>query len=283
MILLLYNEHLNTKILYDLLNQCSKYYVIYIVLLLGSTFAIGQKNIVGFNVNSISYATIICTIYNLGYNLLILKNNNIIFVIIGFISVIFMGSRGSMFAGIIIAAIIYLKSENKYKITILLLLLLALPFMGILLHEEVLSRFKISNLIEDKGSGRFTLWEIIITYIISNNKILFGIGYGGDNVREIVKEDFFGVSLDADCFYVDLLAQMGIIGLVLLFYFLARIIKFDKKNTLNNSLIFLSLLVGIGESMLDWNLFWFIIALAFVNKNAIKLNNKAILYNYNIS
>ena len=278
MLLLFYNETINISVLLDLLYICARYFLIFIVLLLLITFSVGQKNVMGFNVNLISYATIVCTIYCLGYNLLVLKKINFIYVFIGFISVIFLGSRGSLFSGVIISAVIFLKSDNKNKFIIPMLLIAILPVIGILLSETVINRFDINNFIESGASGRFVLWEIVVSYIVRNNNVLFGIGYGGNNIRKIVAEGYNGVSLDADCLYVDLFGQMGIFGIILLILFLKRVIKSDKRCLLNNSLIFLSLLVGIGESMLDWNLFWFIIAFAFLNMHAISSNSKTIVH-----
>lgn len=277
MILLFYNEIINMSVLLELLYQCSKLFLIFITLLLLITFSIGEKNVIGYNVNPISYATVVCTIYCLGYNLIVLKKINLIYVFIGFIAIVFLGSRGSLFSGVIISAIIFMKSSNKNKFVIPILIITILPILGVVLSETVINRFNINDFIEGSASGRFILWEIVISSIIRNNNVLFGVGYGGDNIREIVREDYFGTDLDADCLYVDLFGQMGIFGIILFLLFLTSVIKFDKRYLLNNSLIFLSLLVGIGETMLDWNLFWYIIAFGFLNINSVK-NNYTIMH-----
>lgn len=127
--------------------------------------------------------------------------------------------------------------------------------MGFIVQTN--SRMAFDTIIEDRGSGRFDTWEKLFQYTIPDN-LLLGIGFGRENYTRL------GYLVDGDNLYVDILTQLGLVGLIIFFYLLFTIFFNLRKiktpySKVAQSLILFILLGGIGETMFDSFLCWYVI------------------------
>lgn len=107
----------------------------------------------------------------------------VVYILVLFYVVFKMGSRGGLL-GILAAVFVYgifsiSGFVNKMKV-ISLMLVAALIIVGVvfpLVPQSVQDRFSVSQVVEDKGSGRFDLWAITFNAITKDwRSILFGNG-----------------------------------------------------------------------------------------------------------
>lgn len=187
------------------------------------------------------------------------KNLLFLFCLPQLSSMLLTGSRTIFLSAIIISLIVFILStsisKTKKIALILVILFLGSSIMGFIVQTN--SRMAFDTIIEDRGSGRFDTWEKLFQYTIPDN-LLLGIGFGRENYTRL------GYLVDGDNLYVDILTQLGLVGLIIFFYLLFTIFFNLRKiktpySKVAQSLILFILLGGIGETMFDSFLCWYVI------------------------
>lgn len=131
------------------------------------------------------------------------------------------------------------------------------PYMGSGEEKEL----TVTSMIEDSGSGRFFNWAEAFNTIIPEHPV-FGIGMGRENYEAL------GFDFDSDNLYVDLLAELGIPGLILFIIFIsilfATVASGEMKDRTMIYILAMMLVIGLGETVFDSYLFWVVVAMAMV-------------------
>jgi len=186
------------------------------------------------------------------------------------------GSRTSFFAIIIVAYIcsIYFSGNKKtfIKKSIGYIVIVIICFLVIQISEYD----RVTQITSDDISNdiRFVTAANLYNYAISKN-LWTGIGLGNENSYKIL-----GYVLDSDNMYIDILTQLGVLGLVIIMfvviYTLNQIVKLDEKykNYKNIyfpfALILTNMSMSMTESIFDESFFYTSIALAYIYINSIK-------------
>lgn len=194
----------------------------------------------------------------------------ICFVSISFFLLFLSGSRSATF-GLILVALIGLfynsyEKGNRLKMTIVYSLLIIGAWISInyvLESNPILAnRFTISSIVETGGTGRFPMWECIMNNIIKE-KPIFGVGFGSENIAYILHQNGMYHS-GTHNILLDILAQIGIIGLLFLLVGFVRIVKnlMQKvKQNCKEALIPLMMIIaaignGLGENIFTERFLW---------------------------
>lgn len=195
------------------------------------------------------------------------------------VTLMYLGSRTAFFS-MVVVAVVYLILILKTSVVNKILLLSAMVGVFLVIYSqfgrfERSDRLRLSTVYEDEGSGRFVTWTILFNNVIPKH-LMKGIGVGRQNYVE-AGVYMRGTYKDADNLYIDVLTQMGIIGLALfiLFYVLVlrNLIKYRKVKRDWDFLlaVFLAYLVeGLGETVFDTPMFWFLGLMVMIAINDLK-------------
>jgi len=196
-------------------------------------------------------------------------------ILVGMVTLIFTGSRSSILGMVVgINLVLYLcNKDNKLKKwfaiisfdSLLVLLILGTQFYNPYLFQ----RFTIKDLFESHFARRGDIQKYIFNEVIPKH-IWLGTGIGGGSVVQALA--FSGVpqiyQKPAHNILIDILAQLGIIGLVIFSIFYA-ISLWKGWGNLSKSpflipfyaIFITSLIIGIGETVYLNKMFWISIAM----------------------
>lgn len=234
----------------------------------------------GVGKNVIAQAIVIMLIYSFSYALNQKRYDYLILSFLFFISLFYLGSRTSTYSSVafvILYFLFFLQSKRSTKLLLAGVILtcgVLILFVGS--SFENFLRLSFSSFAEDQGSGRFINWGLYFLNIIPNY-LWTGIGPSISNYEAL------GYRFDADNLYIDLLCELGIPGLVLFFcvYFLL-IYKATKISNRYYRGVFIILMLtflslGMGETVFDASLFWFISGMMMLEYNNHKKNKVLVL------
>ncbi|MHA1337416.1 MAG: O-antigen ligase family protein [Promethearchaeota archaeon] len=189
------------------------------------------------------------------------KLNNILFFLIAATILITLSRSGIVFAFILITIMILRGKTNIPKLLHLIFVILSIiflvsVFLNIFFSESLLSvtysRFSVIDL-----GGRSLRWSAGLEAFSSN--ILFGVGQGnlGYYLPSTLKQN---ENITTHSFYLNILAQIGLIGsfvLSLFFIFIFYRLKKDYKRNQNpiNTVFFAVVLSLLGSQLLYSNLY----------------------------
>lgn len=196
------------------------------------------------------------------------------------------GSRSALFGVIIGCFIILICAEfisgNSKKKILPLIFLGIIMFIGINylidLDLPVFERFKLENIIEGKGTHRIERRDFLMTNVFPEHPLL-GVGLGGDNEYAISPGPCHNI-------FYDPLIQIGIIGIVLYWFYIfsilwiiPKLVRHKLEIVLPMSLLIACLVNGMGEVIFFEKFFWNAIALCGLYSNSfskmhISLKNK---------
>ena len=152
-------------------------------------------------------------------------------------------------------------SKNKIRLIIIITMVLFFCF-PLFLESNYMLNFMDRFTTRDFSSGRFTLIEIYMTYILSNFDVLmFGRGIGGEIVGTHVPHNTF----------VEILYFLGIIGTIIYITTLCKIFSYNKlikhKTPMNYSLFIVFCFMIGSLCMLTMNDFMFLLMLLWFSLN----------------
>ena len=201
-------------------------------------------------------------------------------IICGFLTIFFTGSRMGIMATIITMILcMYWGSSNKesrfIKIAFVGIILLVLGNIALNLLNIDIGRYATgftSEIIE--GDARLASSQVLWTHAISQHPIK-GVGLGGDNSLY-----FLEYVPDADNLIIDILTQLGIIGLCTIVILLIKSLKAIKANIKNRRIQFKHLVLPLGilisqicfsltETVFDELTLWYALAITYIYINSI--------------
>lgn len=170
------------------------------------------------------------------------------------------------------AGIILLCFKGRYKFRRALVFILVLyigAYVSSLIIQSIPSlayRFSLDTIIKTGGTGRLPIWEIVWKHAFLKNPI-FGVGFGGENIVDILYaygENHSGTHN----MFLDILGQTGLFGFIYLFVGLFWKIKQSIKLDITNGYSITPILLiaccignGIGENIWTERFTWVAISL----------------------
>lgn len=260
-------------------------------------FIVGSQRITvleSVNPNELAMVCAQIGIFLFAYSLVVKKNKRfmLFFSLVNLTLVILTGSRTSLLAltlGMFVSYIIYLKVSKVDVIKILKVTVFSLAsflFFNTLISRipYLSSRMNLESIIDSGGSGRAVTIEKLLNEVIPNN-FWFGIGLGTEN-EVLHLAPFVYNPLPSHNFFISMLTQVGIIGLLMYSFFFIKIIilglknlSIDKNLLMPLAMIFTGLFNGIGEIVFIehwfWNSFALVIFIINNNKKIVVLGKKS--------
>ena len=189
-------------------------------------------------------------------------------VLAGALMLFMTGSRSSLF-GLIVGVVFILLSMGTYrgwqKGIFLGALFGGLYLLWALLGEVAPSatgRFTIEAIMRGQGSGRLVIWSNLARYVIPQH-LWFGVGLGGGNVIASLARVDTLYHMPAHNIIIDLMTQLGIVGLLAYGSFFVLTYRHGKRASLKHPLALafaamfvVSIGIGIGETMYFNKLLW---------------------------
>jgi len=182
------------------------------------------------------------------------------------------GSRGGLIA-VLASVLIYILFASKAsfgsKVKIIIaILLLAVVFVFVvipLMPTDVTERFSVESVAEDKGSGRFDIWAILLGAIFENSSSMF-FGHGLESTSVFLANANINNTV-AHNHWIQLWCDQGLIGMIIFFsIFLAGIIRVYKQNAAVAISIFGMLFLSMSLTMYAYyKPFWNIIMMAAID------------------
>lgn len=182
------------------------------------------------------------------------------------------GSRGGLIA-VLSSVLIYILFASKVsfgsKVKIIIgILLLAVVFVFVvipLLPADVTERFSVESVAEDKGSGRFDIWAILLGVIFENVNSMF-FGHGLESTSLFLANANINNTV-AHNHWIQLWCDQGLIGMIIFFsIFVAGIVRVYKQNAAVAISIFGMLFLSMSLTMYAYyKPFWNIIMMAAID------------------
>ena len=231
----------------------------------------------GMGTNCIGQVIVILFLFSFCYFVSIREWTGVAISLLYFATLLFLGSRTALYSSIILAGCFLVLNRGiglKRKAIVLAICAVALPLLFYISSGfENAGRLGIGTVVENQGSGRFINWAMYAVDIIPKH-IVSGIGTGLDNFMEL------GYSYDSDNLYMDLLCETGLPGFVFFFTIfvslavtLAKLPRTPHRKLLTY-LLFSFLLTGMGESVFDNTLTWFVFGYVILSANNLKFAAK---------
>jgi len=145
------------------------------------------------------------------------------------------GSRGGLLAILIPSVFYAIMATRGIKSKVIIVFSMAvgtLIFATVLfpmLPTTVTERFSVAQVQEDKGSGRFDVWQVLLTEVSQDKRAkVFGFGIG--STQDILSDAGF-IALYAHNQWIQVLTDQGSIGVLLFFLLIfSSILRNYKKN-----------------------------------------------------
>lgn len=178
-------------------------------------------------------------------------------LILYFYLVLISGSRGGLLA-IVLAAIMYLLTcgdkKTKYlgrKIVLVAFVAVLITVMIEYLPDSLRLRFSFENVMEDGGSGRTNLWEQAVDLFLNGNIFRQLWGFGTATIAWCFARYGYSEINVAHNMFIETLAELGIVGLILyslaIFSFIKTAFKFKDKFSFG--VIFCMLIMSLSTSI----------------------------------
>lgn len=186
------------------------------------------------------------------------------------------GSRGGLFGGIVVAAIVFIKTTNIKSISAFIsrfslvgVLFLLIPLIASLVNPDVMVRFSGEAISESDGSGRYEIWEDAIKAFESYDFFSFLFGKGINASRTVAfLYHFQRVNVMHNVFLENLIG-LGIIGVSLYLMQLWTIYKKSKIDVFCMSIFIGTIILSLSTSILFlkpvWNIQLMIACVCYSN------------------
>ena len=188
----------------------------------------GSSAVDNFNGIAITMNTVIPFAYYMFLHYKTLFKKVVMGIILGILSVtlILTGSRGGLLGFLTILGFIWWRSQKKVLLTITLLALMIFGWFSMESNRQTryLSIFSSEEERDESAQGRINAWVdgmyLFMAYPVT------GVGAGAFADAR-VKE--FGVYLQPHSLYVQILAELGLVGAFFYFLFLGRILSINNR------------------------------------------------------
>jgi O-antigen ligase len=209
-----------------------------------------------------------------------------IFTIIGCMlityAILLTGSRGGLLCFLIAAVcyLLYLLRSVHIIHRIILMLVTVMLVINIdqfllLLPEDIANRFTIANIASNGGANRFNVWVNAFDYFKSANMFewFFGIGYGTFPTMHSI---YYGSYMAAHNDYVQILVELGAVGLICLLCMLGKEVKESIKTKDMVAFMIISLvLVGcFSMETIFKKVTWAAILISYIYRTIVTEKNK---------
>ncbi len=194
------------------------------------------------------------------------------------------GSRSGVMASLIGTILVYIVAKKTYenKSKMLINILRIIFIVGIIyfiyiylnnLFPNLMHRFTYEDIIATRGTGRFDIWVSILTEVLPGHYI-YGIGFDPLNVIYF-NETTFGRGRGAHNVIVEILAKLGIIGLISYLIFFLKIFR-RIVNSLNKNddmivpfaMLIILIINGLGEDIMTDRFLWYGVGLVYIILNS---------------
>jgi len=195
----------------------------------------------------------------------------LIMVFISVYMIILTGSRTSFIACSLVCILVSIKKNTKknsiLKNVFFLLIIISsiLIIFNFLSSSKVISRFSISSVIETRGSFRLDSWKPLLFQIFPKH-FLLGIGVGASQ-SSLIEYGYFGYQ-PAHNIIISSFVELGILGFIP--FITIVLISIENINTFSKQIswgfsykymLYLVLLLGIGENIYTERILWVIMAI----------------------
>ena len=177
------------------------------------------------------------------------------------ISLLMLASRGALVAFFISALVYFIMRRKQIKPLVVVGIVVALALIYayyVKTNPGLLSRLSLESTKKDGGNGRIEIWSSTLSLLLSNPvRLLFGYGYGAETAVSILA---MGTAIGTHNIYIEHLAAMGVIGLILLLWILFFILKKAIRNkdylaiSLMISMMTVSMFLGFFRDKGAWNI-----------------------------
>ena len=199
-------------------------------------------------------------------------------LIIGFFMLMSSGTRTPLYATLIsmlFLSIICITKNKKFKLCHYLNIFTILCILvGLLIlytnYFPIFSRYSLQSIIQSGGTGRFDAWKFFIEEIFPKY-YLYGTGLGGTTEKiAMIKEGSTGLTPVAHNIFLQILIELGILGLIIYGMFFFVTFKKGLYAIKNNfpfivpyfTLFVICIFIGLAGGMFTSKIFW--ISIAFV-------------------
>lgn len=186
------------------------------------------------------------------------------------------GSRGGLFGGLVVAAIVFIKATNIKSISAFIsrfalvgVLFLLIPLIASLVNPDVMDRFSEEAISESDGSGRYEIWEDAIKAFGSYDFFSFVFGKGVNASRTVAfLYHFQRVNVMHNVFLENLIG-LGIIGAGLYLMQLWTLYKKSQIDVFCMSVFIGTIVLSLSTSILFlkpvWNIQLMIACVCYSN------------------
>lgn len=187
------------------------------------------------------------------------------------------GSRGGLFGAIVVALVIFIKSNPNFNISSFLpklilvgVMIVVLPRMMGSMDDNLMSRFSIESILESDGSGRYEIWEDALRTFENSDVFHVICGYGMGASRTVAAYfSFTRVNVMHNVF-LEVLIGLGLIGLIIYCIYLFNIYVLSKSSYFATAVLMGMIVLSLSTSILYlkpyWNVILFIVMLTKLNK-----------------
>lgn len=198
------------------------------------------------------------------------------------IAILITGSRGGLLALIAGMTIYIIKKNNGLKIrTIVIGVVLVGVFLFVMqffLSDGIASRFTLTSIIQSGGTGRTIIWMRLLDVFVNSNFLrqLFGYGYG---MEARVLQNTWGHFTAAHNDFIQVLIDLGVVGLITYVVFWVKSIHFAKNNdrAIELGLLFIMFVSSMSMEIIVKKMLWLVLYFVFVpiidKTNSLSIND----------
>lgn len=195
-----------------------------------------------------------------GFSLMFKKKINLlkrITIIIGLVLIIVgilrTGSRGGLLALVAGGILFLFLSDSGLRLRTIIIgaacIFFCMYYIQNYMSASLASRFSISEVVASGGTGRMDIWIHALRYYLDSSipRIFFGYGFGSFTV---LMEDAIGIAKAAHNDIIQLLLEMGLVGVILYFKMWIEMGQYAWKNK-NSTVVSLLVVVLVGSLSME--------------------------------
>ncbi len=204
-------------------------------------------------------------------------------ILLYLLTILFTGSRGGLFGGVLVAGIVYLRTTNIKsissiisKLLFIFILLLLLPLVISVVNPDVMERFSADAIENSDGSGRYEIWNDAINAYCNYDSLSLLIGKGMGASRAVASLYHFSRVNVMHNVFLENLIGLGCIGSIMYIYSQYVFLKKSFYDYFAFAVFVGMFVLGLSTSILYLKPFWnslLFIACVSMNRFYIKSNS----------